>query len=164
MKRKRMIYVAGPMTGLPKLNYPKFRRVTARLRRQGWDVVSPVEIGETMGLRGDSPDKQDAALLRHVIDAELRALHAPGDVHLAVDAMLGHCFVDEMEETHGEHGFSLDCPQARTLLWLSGPGIPAGLSIPEADIVDVAPTLARLLSLSLPQAQGKAIEAVIPRA
>ena len=97
-------------------------------------------------------------------DAELRALHAPGDVHLAVDAMPGHCFVDEMEETHGEHGFSLDCPQARTLLWLSGPGIPAGLSIPEADIVDVAPTLARLLSLSLPQAHGKAIEAVIPRA
>ena len=77
-----MIYVAGPMTGLPKLNYPKFRRVTARLRCQGWDVVSPVEIGETMGLRGDSPDKQDAALLRHVIDAELRALRSCDAIYL----------------------------------------------------------------------------------
>lgn len=82
MKRKRMIYVAGPMTGLPKLNYPKFRRVTACLRRKGWDVVSPVEIGETMGLRGESPDEQDAVLLRHVIDAELRALRSCDAIYL----------------------------------------------------------------------------------
>lgn len=93
-------------------------------------------------------------------DAELRALHAPQNVHLAVDALSGHCFIDHPEETHGEHGFSLDCPQARTLLWLSGPGIRKGARMGEIDLINIAPTLAQALGLSLPQAQGKAIAEV----
>ena len=93
-------------------------------------------------------------------DAQLRALNAPKDVRLAVDALPGHCFIDHPEETHGEHGFSLDCPQARTLLWLSGPGILRGARIGETDLINIAPTLAHALGLSLPQAQGKAISDV----
>lgn len=37
------VYIAGPMSGLPELNYPTFRRVTAALREMGHDVVSPHE-------------------------------------------------------------------------------------------------------------------------
>ena len=37
-------YVAGPMTGYPQLNYPKFAEVSARLRAMGFDVVSPAEL------------------------------------------------------------------------------------------------------------------------
>lgn len=37
-------YVAGPMTGYPDLNYPKFAEVSARLRAMGFDVVSPAEL------------------------------------------------------------------------------------------------------------------------
>lgn len=37
-------YVAGPMTGYPELNYPKFAEVSARLRAMGFDVVSPAEL------------------------------------------------------------------------------------------------------------------------
>ena len=88
---------------------------------------------------------------------ELRDLRAPENVALAVDARPGCCFVDAPHETRGEHGFMLDCPQARTLLWLAGPGIRKGVRIREADLVDIAPTLARALGLDLPQAQGKAI-------
>ncbi|MDO5325810.1 MAG: ectonucleotide pyrophosphatase/phosphodiesterase [Clostridia bacterium] len=96
--------------------------------------------------------------IRRILDdAQLRALNAPKDVHLAVDALPGHCFIDHPETTHGEHGFSLDCPQARTLLWLSGPGIRRGVRIGETDLINIAPTLARALHLSLPQAQGQAI-------
>ena len=90
-------------------------------------------------------------------EEELRALDAPRDVHLAVDAMPGCCFVDEAQETHGEHGFGLDCPQARTLLWLAGPGIRRGGRISGADLKDIAPTLAQALGLSLPDAQGHPI-------
>ena len=93
-------------------------------------------------------------------EPELRALRAPLNVHLAVDALPGHCFIDEPEETRGEHGFSLDCPQARTLLWLKGPGVKQGFRLQEADLVDIAPTLAKALGLSLPQAEGKALEEV----
>ena len=80
MKRKRKIYVAGPMTGQPNLNRGKFRRVAGRLRRGGWKVLSPVEIGEAMGLTGAA--EQDEVLLQRVIDAELRALRGCDAIYL----------------------------------------------------------------------------------
>lgn len=41
MKR---IYLAGPMTGCPDLNFPLFHAEAARLRALGFDVVNPAEI------------------------------------------------------------------------------------------------------------------------
>lgn len=41
MKR---IYVAGPMTGHPELNFPAFHAVAAALRAQGHHVENPAEI------------------------------------------------------------------------------------------------------------------------
>lgn len=37
------IYVAGPMTGLPGLNYPAFHQAAAALRAAGHDVTNPAE-------------------------------------------------------------------------------------------------------------------------
>lgn len=37
------IYIAGPMTGLPELNYPAFHARAAELRAQGHDVLNPAE-------------------------------------------------------------------------------------------------------------------------
>ena len=90
-------------------------------------------------------------------DAELRALHAPENVRLAVEAEQGACFIDEWEQTHGEHGFGLHAPAARTLMWLAGPGVRRGVRLQEANLVDIAPTLAKALGLALPQAQGRAL-------
>lgn len=41
MKR---IYIAGPMSNLPELNFPAFHGAAALLRSQGYDVVNPAEI------------------------------------------------------------------------------------------------------------------------
>lgn len=41
--RKR-IYVAGPCTGYPDLNFPAFDAETARLRALGYEVSNPAEI------------------------------------------------------------------------------------------------------------------------
>lgn len=41
MKR---VYIAGPMTGLPGLNFPAFHAEAARLRGLGFDAVNPAEI------------------------------------------------------------------------------------------------------------------------
>lgn len=37
------LYVAGPMSGLPRFNYPVFDLVTNALRSRGYEVVSPAE-------------------------------------------------------------------------------------------------------------------------
>lgn len=41
MKR---IYIAGPMTGLPDLNFAAFNAEAERLRAAGWEVLNPAEI------------------------------------------------------------------------------------------------------------------------
>lgn len=43
MKR---LYIAGPMSGLPDLNYPAFHAAAARLRALGFDVENPAENPE----------------------------------------------------------------------------------------------------------------------
>lgn len=48
MKR---VYLSGPMTGLPDLNFPAFNAEAARLRALGYLVVNPAELcpDPTMG-------------------------------------------------------------------------------------------------------------------
>jgi hypothetical protein len=38
------IYIAGPMTGFPELNFPAFHAATAEWRAKGWHVENPAEI------------------------------------------------------------------------------------------------------------------------
>lgn len=36
-----ILYVAGPMTGLPELNYPAFFEAQEKLEKIGFDVINP---------------------------------------------------------------------------------------------------------------------------
>lgn len=38
------VYIAGPMTGYPELNYPAFFAAAEKLRAMGFEVVSPAEL------------------------------------------------------------------------------------------------------------------------
>ena len=40
----KRIYIAGPMTGLPQLNFPAFHAMASHLRSLGHHVVNPAEI------------------------------------------------------------------------------------------------------------------------
>ena len=103
-------------------------------------------------------ENQEKWKIRRILgEKEIRAMHGPKDVHLAVEAEENCCFLDEEEETFGEHGFSVDEPQAKTFFLLSGPGVKQGAVIPEMNLVDIAPTLAEMLQLSLPEAEGKSL-------
>ncbi|QGH74541.1 deoxycytidylate deaminase [Arthrobacter phage Kuleana] len=39
----RVLYLAGPMTGLPDFNYPAFNSAAGRLRAAGFEVLNPAD-------------------------------------------------------------------------------------------------------------------------
>lgn len=47
-------YLGGPMTGIPKFNFPRFHEVGNILRDNGYNIVSPAEL--------DDPETEAAAL------------------------------------------------------------------------------------------------------
>lgn len=49
------IYVAGPMRGLPKFNFPTFDEVSAVLRRQGHTVINPADHDRAVAERNGTP-------------------------------------------------------------------------------------------------------------
>lgn len=44
------VYLSGPMTGQPDLNFPTFRAEAAWLRRKGFEVVNPAELNPDASL------------------------------------------------------------------------------------------------------------------
>jgi predicted AlkP superfamily pyrophosphatase or phosphodiesterase len=57
----------------------------------------------------------------------------------------------------GMHGYAAALPEMRSTFLIAGSGVPAGKNFGSIDMRDIAPTLATLLGVSLPQAQGKAL-------
>jgi hypothetical protein len=58
------IYIAGPMTGYPELNFPAFHAAADRFRRAGWEVANPAEnFGGRTDLARESYLRADLTLL-----------------------------------------------------------------------------------------------------
>ncbi len=55
----------------------------------------------------------------------------------------------------GNHGYLAEFPEMNSSFFIVGPGISAGRSLGLIDMRDIAPTLAGLMGLRLPQAEGK---------
>ncbi len=49
-KPKERIYLAGPMTGWPSLNFPAFDKAQFYLEKQGFEVVSPAAMDREAGV------------------------------------------------------------------------------------------------------------------
>lgn len=59
------IYIAGPMTGQPDLNFPAFHKAAEMYRRIGFEVVNPAEINS-------DPNAQWVACMRADIKELMR--------------------------------------------------------------------------------------------
>ena len=55
----------------------------------------------------------------------------------------------------GTHGYLNTLPEMRASFFIAGPGIPAGKSLGEVDMRDIAPTLAAILGVKLLRAEGR---------
>jgi len=71
--RRPRLYVAGPMTGLPGLNFPAFIAATLQLRGLGFDVVNPVELNPGPG-PADQHSAEYAAHWRQCMRVDIQAL------------------------------------------------------------------------------------------
>ncbi|WP_175980038.1 DUF4406 domain-containing protein [Caballeronia zhejiangensis] len=65
------LYIAGPMSGYPELNFPAFHAEAARLRAMGFEIVNPAEIDV-----GPNPDWLTAmrADIKQLVDCDGIAL------------------------------------------------------------------------------------------
>jgi len=75
------------------------------------------------------------------------------------DSATGQETVTARKTIGGTHGFLPDQPDMLAACVIWGPGIKPGKDLGKMNITDVAPTMARLLGVSLPAAEGKALEA-----
>lgn len=55
----RKIYIAGPMSGYPQLNFPRFYEIEERLNKEGWAVINPARLDEEVGIDPDDPPDSD---------------------------------------------------------------------------------------------------------
>ena len=57
----------------------------------------------------------------------------------------------------GTHGYAPDVPEMNSSFFIAGPGIAAGRDLGQIDMRDIAPTLATLLRVPLPAAEGRTL-------
>ena len=65
------VYLSGPMTGLPELNFPAFCAEADRLRGLGYDVVNPAEINPDAAMPWDQCMRAD---IKALCDCDMIAL------------------------------------------------------------------------------------------
>lgn len=74
MKR---LYIAGPMRGLPDLNFPAFDAAKADAIARGWDPISPADIDREIGI---TEEVSVEAAKDPVADAEMRRAFVERDI------------------------------------------------------------------------------------
>lgn len=47
--KKRVVYIAGPMRGIPAYNFPAFHDAERRAKRQGFITINPARLDEEAG-------------------------------------------------------------------------------------------------------------------
>jgi predicted AlkP superfamily pyrophosphatase or phosphodiesterase len=57
----------------------------------------------------------------------------------------------------GTHGYAPDVAEMNSCFFIAGPGIAAGRNLGQIDMRDIAPTLATLLGVKLPSAEGRSL-------
>lgn len=68
------VYLSGAMRGRPLYNWPLFQHWAYRLRKVGFDVVSPAEMDQEMGMDPELPTDQQGFTNRGFIERDIPAV------------------------------------------------------------------------------------------
>ncbi len=117
---------------------------------EGVDTIVEPNGYKQYGLPQPTDNNQMGALF--IIPKEGYAFNAAATEPVVVDAAEGGL---------GAHGYVASDPELSALFIASGAGIARGAALGTIDNVDVAPTLARLLGLTLPDADGRVLEEIL---
>ncbi|MEW6365405.1 MAG: ectonucleotide pyrophosphatase/phosphodiesterase [Acidobacteriota bacterium] len=108
-----------------------------------------------------------SGVLRFYEGDQIAGLRGFPDADFVVMARIGFTFVSSFEGPivksvvpRGNHGYSPELTEMDSAFFISGPGIPTGRALGRMDMRDVAPTLAELLGVELPGAEGRDLLAV----
>ncbi len=108
-------------------------------------------------LAGDS----DSGLLKFYEGQEARKLGGFPEAAFITGAKPGYYFGGGLDapivrdiKPGGTHGFLPELTEMDSSFFIVGPGIPAGRNLGRIDMRDIAPTLAKLLGVELPSAEG----------
>lgn len=65
MRKVRIIYISGPMTGIPLLNFPAFHAAANQLRIIGLNTINPAEVNPDLDASRYICLRHDLAALTH---------------------------------------------------------------------------------------------------
>jgi len=119
---------------------------------EGLDQVIGSDRFAELGL--PSPDK----------DPQMSQLFLTAKPGYAFSGATGGPVTAAVPQVGGSHGYVASDADMDALFIASGYGVRGGVTIGKIANVDVAPTIARMLAVSLPSAKGKPIEAIDPAA
>ena len=123
------------------------------------DAVLRARVAALLGRLAADP----ASGVGQVIDrAQIAALGGAPKMDFFVDGRIGYTFGARLTSplvtagtVKGMHGYFPAHPEMRATLILQGPGVTAHGSLGEVDMRDIAPTLAKLLGVPFPSAEGR---------
>ena len=102
---------------------------------------------------------------------ELNDFHVDQSIKYMAEARIGYGFtevlgaqtIEDLNLQHikyATHGYSPDKPNYRCNMLISGPGIKQGYEVGDIEMVDIAPTLARILQLDLNGCDGRTLDEI----
>jgi predicted AlkP superfamily pyrophosphatase or phosphodiesterase len=104
----------------------------------------------------------NSGVARIIGQDEIECLGGNGGATFYVDYKLGYQSSSALggplvtdSSIRGTHGYFPEHAEMHSTFLIEGPGIPAGKNLGEIDMRDIAPTLARVMGVSLPSAQGR---------
>lgn len=94
------LYLAGPMTGIPKFNFPRFIEVATKLRAAGHTIVSPNEL-DSEAVREAAMASPDGSMSGGMVAGETWGQILARDVRIVADQCDGVVLLEGWEHSRG---------------------------------------------------------------